>query len=44
MLHAADNIDFPEEHFQLLLKVLSMFNIRIIYDEIIDNEDVPEAA
>ena len=44
MLHAADNIDFPEEHFKLLLKVLSMFNIRIIYDEIIDNEDVPEAA
>ena len=42
MLHAADNIECPEEHLKSLLKVFLMFKINIIYDETIDNEDVPE--
>ena len=41
MLHAADNIECPSDHLKYLLKVLSMFKIKIIYDETIDNEDVP---
>ena len=44
MLHSADNIQCPEEHLKSLLKVFSMFNINIIYDETIDKEDVPEAV
>ena len=44
MLHAADNIQCPAEHLKLLLKVLSIFKIKIIYDEIIDNKDIPEAV
>ena len=44
MLHAADNIDYPEEHFKLLLKVFLMFKIRIIYDETIDKKDIIEAV
>ena len=44
MYHVADNIEFPEDNFKLLLKLFSMFNIRIIYDDTIDNEDVPEAV
>ena len=44
MLHAADNIEFPEEHLKLLLKGFSVFNINIIYDETIDNEYFPEAV
>ena len=44
MLHAADNIECPEEHLKLLLKVFSMFNIKIIYHETIDKKDVPEAV
>ena len=44
MLHAADNIECPEDHLKLLLKLFSMFNIKIIYDEFIDNKDVPEAV
>ena len=42
VLHTADNIKHPEEHLQSLLKVFSMFKIRILYDEIIGLEDVPE--
>ena len=44
MLHAEDNIEFPEDHLKLLLKLFSMFKIRIVYDETIDNEDVSEAV
>ena len=44
MLHAADNIECPEDHLKLLLKLFSMFNIKIIYDGFIDNKDVPEAV
>ena len=43
MLHASDNIEFPAENLELFLKVISMFNIRIIYDETIDKEDVQES-
>ena len=42
MLHAADNIECKAENFKLLLKLLSMFNISIIYYETINNKDVPE--
>ena len=44
MLYAADNVEFPVEHLKPLLKIFSMFKINIIYDETIDNEDVPEAV
>ena len=44
MFHAEDNIECPLEHFKYLLKVLSMFKIRIIYDDTIDNEYFPEAV
>ena len=44
MFHAANNIECQAEHFRYLLKLFSMFKIRIIYDETIDNEDVPEAV
>ena len=37
ILHAADNIYCSAEHLKLLLKLLSMFKIRIIYHETIDN-------
>ena len=42
MLHAKENIECPAEHFKLLLKLFSMLDIRIIYDETIDKEDVLE--
>ena len=44
MFHVADNIEFQSNHLTFLLKVFSMFNIRIIYDETIDNKDVPEVV
>ena len=44
MLHASDNIEFPAEHLKMLLKLLVMFKIGIIYDDTIDNKDVPEAV
>ena len=44
MLHTSDNIECPEEHLKSLLKVFSMFKISIIYDDTIDDEDVPEAV
>ena len=44
ILHAEDNIECPEEHLKLLLKLFSMFKIKMIYDEKIDNEDVPESV
>ena len=44
MLHASYNIECPEEHLKCLLKLFLMFKIRIIYDETIDNKDVPEAV
>ena len=44
MLHAEDNIECPADHLKYLLKVFSIFKIKIIYDENIDNEDVPEAV
>ena len=44
MLHASDNIECPAEHLKLLLKLLSMFKIRIICNETIDNEYFPEAV
>ena len=44
MLHSVDNIECPAEHLKYSLKVFSMFNIKIIYDETIDNEDVLEAV
>ena len=44
MLHATDNIECPAEHLIYLLKLFSMFKIRIIYDDTIDNKDVPEAV
>ena len=44
MLHAEDNIECTEEHLKSLLKVFSLFNIRIAYNQIIDNEDVSEAV
>ena len=44
MLHAADNIECLAENFKALLKILSMFNIRIIYHDTIDNEDVLESV
>ena len=44
MLYAADNVEFPVERLKPFLKIFSMFKINILYDEIIDNEDVPEAV
>ena len=44
ILHAANNIECPEDYLKSLLKVFSMFNVRIIYYETIDNEDVPEVV
>ena len=44
MLHATDNIECPSEHLKVLLKLFSIFKIKILYDETIDNEDVPEAV
>ena len=44
MSNAADIIECPAEHLKLLLKALSIFKTRIIYDENIDNYDVPEAV
>ena len=44
MLHAADNIECPAEIFIFLFKLFSMFKTKIIYDETIDNEDVPKAV
>ena len=44
MLHSADNIECPEENLKFLLKLLSMFKIRIIYNKTIDNKVVPKAV
>ena len=44
MLHATDNIECPSEHLKLLLKLFSIFNIMIIYDETIDRGDAPKAV
>ena len=44
IFHAADNIECPAEYLKSLLKVFSMFKIKIIYDETIYNKDVPEAV
>ena len=44
MLRASDKIKSPAEHLKSLLKLFSMFKIRIWYDERIGNEDVPEAV
>ena len=42
MFHTADNINHPEEHLQSLLKLFSMFKIRILYNDTIGLEYVPE--
>ena len=42
MLHAADNIECPADHLKSFLKLFSMLNMNIIYDETIDNKYVPE--
>ena len=42
ILHTEDNIECPAEHLKQLLKVFSMFKIKIIYDETIDIKDVSE--
>ena len=34
------NIECPAENLKILLRLFSMVNIRVIYDEIVDNEDV----
>ena len=44
MLHTEYNIECPEDYFKSLLKSFSMFKIRIIYDDIIDNKDVTETV
>ena len=44
MLHEANIIEYPYEHSKLLLKVFSIFKMKIIYDETIDKEYVPEAV
>ena len=44
IVYVAYNIECPAEHLKILLKVLSMLKIKIIYDETIDNEDVPKAV
>ena len=44
MLHIAGVIKSPEEHSQSLLKVFSRYKIRILYDERISHENVPEAV
>ena len=43
MLHVVDNIECPSENL-IFFKAFSIFNIRIIYDDTIDNKDVPEAV
>ena len=42
MLYTADNVKFPADYFQSLLKLLSMFKISIWYDESIGRKDIPE--
>ena len=42
MLHKADQIEHPEEHFQSLLKKFSTFKISIFYDYTIGLEYFPE--
>ena len=42
MLHTDDNIKHPEEHLKSLLKVFSMFKIRIWYYDTIGLEYFPE--
>ena len=42
MLHTENNINSTEEHLQSLLKLFSMLNIRIWYDESIVHYDVPD--
>ena len=44
LLHTEDNIDCPVDNLKSFSKVFSMLKIRIIYDETIDSEDIPEAA
>ena len=44
VVHTADNIECPAEHLKSLLKLFSILKIKIIYDETIDNEYVPEAV
>ena len=42
MLHTENNINSTEENLQSLLKLFSMLNIRIWYDESIVHYDVPD--
>ena len=41
MLHTSDNIECTAGNFKSLLKLLSMFKIRIIYDDAIGKKFVP---
>ena len=43
MFHAEYYIEYPEEHLKILLKLFSVFKIKIIYYETIYIEDVTEA-
>ena len=42
MLHIAENIQCPAEYLKYLLKLFSMLNISITYDDTIDNKNVPK--
>ena len=42
MWYESDNIECPADNLNSLLKLFSMFNIKIIYDETINNKYVPE--
>ena len=44
ILHIPDNIKTPEDHLQLLLKLLSMLKIIIWYYEGIIHENVPDSV
>ena len=44
MLHTVDNIKIPEDNLQSLLKLFSIFNIRIWYYESIFHEDVLDSV
>ena len=44
MLHTEDNINFPEEHLQLLLKLFSILKIRVWYYKTIKDGDGIEAV
>ena len=41
IMNAEDNIECPADHLKSLLKLFSMFKIKIIYDKNIDNSYVP---